>query len=62
MYHSKLELGQMVACIVSSVNKTFFFSNVLDSTKFGLNYKISLLVHIYWITLQATSSLVLNLP
>ena len=42
MYHLKLELGQMVACIMSSVNKTFFFSNVLDSTKFGLNYKISL--------------------
>ena len=43
MYHLKLELGQMVACIMSSVNKTFFFSKVIDETKFGLNYKISLI-------------------
>ena len=32
----------MVACIMSSVNKTFFFSNVLDETKLGSLYKIVL--------------------
>ena len=44
MYHLKLEWGQMVACIMSSVNKTFFFSNVLDETKFGSLYKIDLFI------------------
>ena len=52
MYHLKLEQGQMVACIMSSVNKTFFFSKVLDSTKFGLNYKISL--RLFWSDLILT--------
>ena len=33
----------MVACIMSSVNKTFFFSNVLDETKIGSLYKIVLI-------------------
>ena len=42
MYHLKLEWGQMVVCIMSSINKTFFFSNVLDETKFGSFYKIGL--------------------
>ena len=32
----------MVVCIMSSIKKTFFFSNVLDETKFGSLYKIVL--------------------
>ena len=28
MYHLKLELGQMVVCIMSSIIKTFFYQSV----------------------------------
>ena len=38
----------MIACIMSSVNKTLFFSNVLDDTKIGSLYKIVLHFKLYY--------------
>ena len=49
----------MVACIMSSVNKTFFFSNVLDETKFGSLYKIVLLITCQYIQSSIITTILL---